>query len=97
MRRESILSAATDFVFDRLHPPVRSLRHASELKLRVSVKGLHPVSDSSTLWTVGTQSMTAHARSAALTVWAISVEIVIGPTPPGTGVTAAHRPMRPSG
>src|SRR6202042_2664596 len=28
--------------------------------------------------------------SAASTVWAISVAMVIGPTPPGTGVYAAH-------
>ena len=36
------------------------------------------------------------ARSAALSVCETRVEIVIGPTPPGTGVSAEHRAARPS-
>jgi hypothetical protein len=31
--------------------------------------------------------------SAEATVWAMRVTMVIGPTPPGTGVYAAHRPI----
>lgn len=36
------------------------------------------------------------ALSAATSVCPISVDMVIGPTPPGTGVNAAQRPMSPS-